>query len=64
MRQGRERLYRTEAIVLRRQDVGEADRILTLYTPRQGKLRVIAKGARKPASRNTGPKTPTLRSPH
>jgi DNA repair protein RecO (recombination protein O) len=46
-----ERLYRTEAIVLSRLDYGEADRILTLYTPRRGKFRVIAKGARKPLSR-------------
>ena len=50
----RERLYRTEAVVLRRQDVGEADRLLTLYTPGMGKLRVIAKGARKPSSRKAG----------
>jgi DNA repair protein RecO (recombination protein O) len=54
MNQGRERLYRTEAVVLRRQDIGEADRILTLYTPALGKLRVVAKGARKPASRKAG----------
>jgi len=50
----RERLYRTEAVVLRRQDMGEADRLLTLYTPTMGKLRVIAKGARRPASRKAG----------
>ncbi|MDP9469220.1 MAG: recombination protein O N-terminal domain-containing protein, partial [Chloroflexota bacterium] len=29
-------------------DYGEADRILTVYTPRRGKLRVIAKGVRRP----------------
>jgi DNA repair protein RecO (recombination protein O) len=52
--QSRERLYRTEAIVLRRHDVGEADRLLTLYTPKQGKVRVMAKGARKPSSRKAG----------
>jgi DNA repair protein RecO (recombination protein O) len=52
--QRRERLYRTEAVVLRRQDIGEADRLLTLYTPRMGKLRAIAKGARKPTSRKAG----------
>jgi DNA repair protein RecO (recombination protein O) len=46
-----ERLYRTEAIVLGRTDFGEADRILTLYTPKLGKLRVIAKGVRRPNSR-------------
>ena len=46
-----ERLYRTEAIVLSRTDVGETNRILTVYTPRRGKFAVIAKGVRKPLSR-------------
>lgn len=50
----RERTYRIEAIILRRQDFGEADRLLTLYARDRGKLRVIAKGARKPQSRKTG----------
>lgn len=45
------RLYRCEAIVLSRMDFGEADRILTLYSRQHGKLRVIAKGARRPLSR-------------
>jgi DNA repair protein RecO (recombination protein O) len=49
-----ERHYRTEALVIRRQDLGEADRLLTLYTPTAGKLRVIAKGARRPSSRKAG----------
>ena len=46
-----ERIYRTEAVVLGRLDYGEADRILTLYTPRHGKFRAIAKGVRRPLSR-------------
>jgi len=50
----RERLYRTEAIILRRQDFGEADKLLTLYTPGLGKTRVLAKGVRKPKSRKGG----------
>lgn len=50
----RERLYRVQAIVLRRTDHGEADRLLTLFTPDRGKLRVNAKGARKPSSRKSG----------
>ena len=50
----RDRTYRTEAIVLRRKDIGEADRILTLLTPGAGKVRVIAKGIRKPRSRKAG----------
>lgn len=40
--------------MLRRRDFGEADRLLTLYTRDRGKLRAIAKGARKPQSRKTG----------
>jgi DNA repair protein RecO (recombination protein O) len=50
----RERVYRTEAIVLRRSDFGEADRLLTVFTPDRGKIRLIAKGARKPSSRKSG----------
>ncbi len=50
----RDRLYRTEAVVLRRQDLGEADRLLTLYTPGRGKVRVVAKGVRLPRSRKAG----------
>ena len=50
----RERLYRVQAIVLKRTDVGEADRLLTLFTPDLGKIRVVAKGARKPTSRKSG----------
>jgi DNA repair protein RecO (recombination protein O) len=47
----RDRYVRTEAIVLTRQDYGEADRILTLFTPAYGKLRAIAKGVRRPTSK-------------
>lgn len=50
----RQRLYRTEAIILRRQTFGEADRLLTLYTPGLGKVRVLARGVRKPTSRKAG----------
>ncbi len=50
----RDRLYRVEGVILKRTDVGEADRLLTLYTPERGKLRAVAKGARKPSARKTG----------
>ncbi len=40
----RDRLYRVEAIILKRTDFGEADRLLTLLTPNLGKLRAVAKG--------------------
>ncbi len=50
----RERLYRTEAIILKHSDMGEADRLLTVLTPYLGKLRLVAKGVRKPTSRKAG----------
>ncbi len=50
----RSRLYKTEAIVLRSMDLGEADRVLTVLTPRLGKLRVVAKGVRRTRSRLGG----------
>jgi DNA repair protein RecO (recombination protein O) len=50
----RARLYTIQAIVLRRVDQGEADRIVTLLTPELGKIRVLAKSARKITSRKAG----------
>ena len=40
--------------MLRGRELGEADRILTIYTPQWGKLRAIAKGIRRPASKLRG----------
>lgn len=48
------RSIRVDAVVLRHGDYGEADRLLTIYTRQFGKMRVIAKGARKIASRKAG----------
>ena len=48
------RRYVTDAIVLSRFDLGEADRVLTLITPGYGKLKAIAKGVRRPTSRLGG----------
>ena len=48
------RRYVTDAIVLSRFDLGEADRVLTLITPQYGKLKAIAKGIRRPTSRIGG----------
>ena len=48
------RRYTTDAIVLSRFDLGEADRVLTLITPAGGKLKAIAKGIRRPTSRIGG----------
>lgn len=46
-------VQRTTAIVLRRTDYGEADRILQLLTP-QGRCAVIAKGVRREKSKLAG----------
>ena len=48
------RTYRAEAIVLRAVDLGEADRILVLFTRHFGKVHVIAKGIRRATSRMAG----------
>lgn len=48
------RTYRAEAIVLKTLDLGEADRILTLLTRHHGKVKVVAKGIRRPTSRLAG----------
>ena len=48
------RQFSTEAIILRRTNYGEADRILNLLTPNHGKLSVIAKGVRRPKSKLAG----------
>ena len=44
-------LYRDEAIVLRAQKLGEADRIVTLLTRHHGKVRAVGKGVRRTSSR-------------
>ncbi len=46
--------YPVEAIVLKRTDLGEADRVLTLLTPTKGKFHAIAKGIRRPISKKAG----------
>jgi DNA repair protein RecO (recombination protein O) len=48
------RVFRSEALVLKAFDLGEADRILTLYTPTHGKVRAVAKGVRRTKSRMSG----------
>ncbi|NCU30592.1 DNA repair protein RecO [Candidatus Saccharibacteria bacterium] len=45
---------RTKAIILRRTNYGEADRILQLLTPQNGRISVIAKGARREKSKLAG----------
>lgn len=48
------RNLQVEAVVLRHQEFGETDRLLTLFSREQGKLRCIAKGIRKIRSRKAG----------
>lgn len=50
----RPRVYKTEAIVIKRTNLGEADSIITFYTPNQGKVRAVAKGVRRPKSKLGG----------
>jgi DNA repair protein RecO (recombination protein O) len=45
------RAYRTEAVVLRSIRLGEADRVLHLYTEAHGRVGAVAKGVRKTKSR-------------
>ena len=56
-----QRSLRVEAIVLRHADMGEADRLLTLFTRELGKVRAVAKGARKVRSRKAGHLEPFTR---
>lgn len=46
--------YKTEGVVLKRSNFGEADRIITLYTKHYGKITGLAKGIRKLTSRKRG----------
>ena len=50
----RSHTYRTRAVILRRRSYSDADRILTVFTPRLGKRVLIAKGSRKTTSRKAG----------
>ena len=45
------KLYKAEGIILSRRNIGEADRILTVFTKEYGKIRLIAKGIRRVSSR-------------
>jgi len=50
----RQRHFSSEGIVLSRRKYGEADRIITILSKDFGKIRLIAKGVRKPKSRKRG----------
>lgn len=48
------RTYQTEAIIIKKTKLGEADSILTLYTPDLGKIQGFAKSLRRPKSKLAG----------
>jgi DNA repair protein RecO (recombination protein O) len=48
------RTYKTEAVVLRSFRLGEADRVLHLYTSERGRVGAVAKGVRRTKSRFGG----------
>ena len=52
-------LYRARGVVLRTWRLGEADRIVVLLTPEEGKVRAVAKGVRKTRSKFGGRLEPT-----
>lgn len=45
------RNYRAEGVIIRRRNIGEADRIINVFTKKYGKIRVLAKGVRRITSR-------------
>ena len=47
-------LYRTKAIVLRSRNLGEADRVLVLFSEECGKFEAVVRGARRQRSRFVG----------
>lgn len=47
------RSFKTEGIVIKRRNMGEADRILTVFTKDHGKLQIKAKGVRKISSKRS-----------
>ena len=58
----RPRTYKTEGVILRRRNVGEADSIFTVYSDREGKFDAVARGVRKAKSHMRGHLEPLTRS--
>ena len=46
--------FKTEGIILKRRDFGEADRIVTVFSLHRGKISILAKGVRRITSRRAG----------
>lgn len=56
----RSRVYRVRGVTLRHHDLGETDRILTVFTQEHGKRRFVAKGIRRPGSSLAGQLEPFM----
>lgn len=48
------RSYKTTGVVIRRRNIGESDRLLTVFTKHHGKITIKATGVRKISSRRSG----------
>lgn len=59
---GTSRNYQTQGIILKQFKLGEADKIVTVYTPEFGKLKAVAKGACRPGSKLGGNVEPLTHS--
>jgi DNA repair protein RecO (recombination protein O) len=46
--------YKVEGIILKRSNLGEADKLLSVFTKEEGKIKVLAKSIRKITSRKAG----------
>jgi DNA repair protein RecO (recombination protein O) len=46
--------YKYQGIILNKRDIGEVDRIYTIYTLESGKIRILGKGVRKPNAKLAG----------
>lgn len=58
----RARTYKTEGVILRRRNLGEADTIFTVFSPSLGKFDGVARGVRKARSHMRGHLEPLTRS--
>lgn len=56
------RTYKSEGIVLKRRNIGEADKLITTFTKHHGKVVGIAKGIRKISSRRAGSLEPATQA--
>jgi DNA repair protein RecO (recombination protein O) len=48
------KIYQAQGVIIKRRNIGEADRIITVFSRKYGKFNAIAKGVRKITSRRSG----------